>query len=155
MAKDPARWREAAEFLGGMLTAEQARELACDLIVTRSQNGWPILVDRIVGNHVPGDDATLNALDVAIHHKEGMLERFPRALFASVYHYFRDGSDDAALIDCAEVLRVVSANHGSKSIPSSQRPDGLCQACMSIERKYSSSRSAIKTGLSRLIAPGG
>jgi hypothetical protein len=103
---DPTRWKETAEFLGGMLSADQARELACNMVVARSKAGWPALVDRVVGNHVPGEDATLNALDFTLHHKEGMLDRAPSALFAEVYHYFRDGSGNESLVGKAEELRA-------------------------------------------------
>jgi WD40 repeat protein len=103
-ATDPPRWEETAEFFGGMLEPGEARELARDLVVARSRAGWPTLIDRVVRNHIPALDPVLDAIDAALHHKEGMLARCPQALFAEIYHYLRDGSGDEAARTEAEAL---------------------------------------------------
>jgi hypothetical protein len=88
-----------------MLAPDPAWALACDMVVATPRLGWPALVDRIVRNQVPGPDSILTAIDFALHHKEGMLDRYPAALFAEVYHYFRDGARDQTLARLAEHLR--------------------------------------------------
>lgn len=103
---NPSLWTETIEFLGGMLPTESVRDLACDMIVTRSQPGWPGLISRLLRVHVPTDDSLVNALDFALHHKEGLLDRVPTALFSEVYHYFRDGSRNRTLFAESEVLRA-------------------------------------------------
>ena len=98
MHASPATWRLPAEFLGGLLTWEEAAALVQEVLVANPRPGWPdVLLSLVRGRRRPetADDALLAGVERALLHKRpGVFGKAGEdtALVSEVYHYLRDGA---------------------------------------------------------------
>jgi hypothetical protein len=98
MHANPATWRLPAEFLGGLLTWEEAAALIQEVLLTDPQPGWPdVLLSLLRGRQRPEgkDDPLLTGVERALLHKQpGVFGKSGEdtALVSEVYHYLRDAA---------------------------------------------------------------